>query len=264
MARGSDRAAETVVPRRLLIVADTLAGGLGEAAAAHRDWFAGRGWEVRVAAPVGEPGAVTVGDHVPVDLPVTARDLRGQWRAGGQIRALAHEFEPDIVHCHGARCFAATRLRIGGVSRDPRRVPWVTLHGSPDMTFDPRGYAIVRRLGVATIPKLAGRAVSVAPDVPDGWLFAPSASRRLRQWDRLGPSTAEVPTFLWLGRLGEPKQPEVFVRALASLAARVPSAVGLMAGIGPLASAVESLIASTGARFRAGSSPATSRFCCDR
>src|SRR5688572_24558165 len=92
-------------------VMDSLAGGLGPAIATGSRLLQAEGWEVSVLAPAprgSEPAAIA-GTFIPVDVPASGRHLVSMIRAGRQIaRALARE-RPDIVHCHGLRCFILTR-----------------------------------------------------------------------------------------------------------------------------------------------------------
>jgi glycosyltransferase involved in cell wall biosynthesis len=158
--------------------------------------------------------------------------VRGLIRAARAIRAARRSIHADVVHCHGARSFAAARL-VGPA--------YVTLHGVSEVSSDPRGYGRVRRAGLRVLPHLATRAFSVRPEVPPNWEFTPHASDRLAAMDRLGPPTAPTPTFLWIGRLDEPKRPDLFVRAMAALG----TGRGLIAGSGPMAGDVARLIEAT-------------------
>jgi glycosyltransferase involved in cell wall biosynthesis len=114
------------------------------------------------------------------------------------------------------------------------------------VSSDPRGYARLRRIGLTVIPPFAARAFSVFPDAPPGWVFLPHASERLGSLDRLGPPTALQPTFLWIGRLDEPKRPDRFVDAMVTVARNCPEARGLIAGDGPLEDALAVRVARLG------------------
>ena len=225
---------------RLLLVADTLAGGLGGLVARHAEAFEDLGWEVEVAAPAGEPRAVQVDRHRPVELPGTTRDVAGLLRARPALRSLWRRFAPDVVHCHGGRCFIAARLAL------PAR-PYVTLHGIEPVSTDPRGYSRVRLAGLRLLPLLAATAFDVTPRPLPGWRFVPHASPRLASLTKLGPPTAARPTFLWMGRLDEPKRPDLFVRAVAALARTVPDVRGVVAGGGPAEGELRALVEALGA-----------------
>lgn len=228
------------IQRRLLVVSDTLAGGTGAAVLGHAQWFVDHGWQVAVAAPDGEEESVVVPGHRTVDMPVTVRHMAGVLRAARAVRQVASDFHPDVVHCHGARSFAIARLA-------DRRAPFVTLHSISPVSSDPLGYARLRRPALALVPAVAARAFAVRPDAPRGWEFLPHASPRLTRLAQLPPPSAPMPTFLWIGRLDEPKRPDLFVSAMAALADRRPGVRGLVAGSGPLQAAVAGQIEDSGA-----------------
>lgn len=199
-------------------MADDLAGGLGAAVQGERAWFAAHGWEVDVVDP-----------HVPrrgrdlVDVVRAARRLR---RAVGSDAA---------VHCHGLR--AAEVALAAGVR------PFVTVHGAGRVPSDPRGNHVLRRAGLALVPRIARVAIAAAPELTRyGWTFLPHASPRLASLEPLPFPAGDLPVFAWLGRLDHPKRPVEFVRQVAASGAR-----GLVAGDGPLRAAVEDEITRTGA-----------------
>jgi glycosyltransferase involved in cell wall biosynthesis len=225
---------------RLLVVSDTLSGGSGAAAMAHVDWFSARGWDVELAAPEGH--TVPRAAWRPLPVPRTARDIAGMVRATHVLRTIRARFRPDVVHCHGARCFAAARLTDGGV--------YVTLHGVNPVPSDPAGYGAIRRRGLVGAARLAAGAIATFPHAPAGWTFLPHASPRLAGLGRLGPPSAADPTFLWVGALDVPKRPAAFVEAMAELARAHPKARGVMAGRGPLDEMLAAQIARTGAPVR--------------
>ena len=230
------------LPGRLLVVSDSLTGGLGVAVASHSAWFVDHGWSVEVAAPPAEDGA-RVAVPRPVPMPVTVRDVGGVFRAARSVRRIRAAFRPDVVHCHGARSFLVARL--SGWS-----APFVTIHGINPVSTDPPGYRLLRRPGLVAMSVVARRAFAVYPDPPAGWRFLPHASSRLRNLEALpGPDSPE-PSFLWVGSFDEPKRPDLFIEAIASVAARRPGVLGLMAGSGTRRPWVEGLIARTGAPVR--------------
>lgn len=216
---------------RLLVVADSLAGGLGAAARSQARWFANAGWEVTVCAPAdGEPPG-SEARYQPLDLPRSARSVLALAGASARIGALVARGRPDVVHCHGVRCFAAARPVTW-------RAPFVTLHGSGAVPSDPPAYHAIRRLGVAIVPMLARGAFSAGP-ASGRWRFLPHASPVLGALEGLGPPEGSRPTILWLGRLEEPKRPDLFVRVVASAGGEVR---GVVAGDGPLRAPVARLV----------------------
>jgi glycosyltransferase involved in cell wall biosynthesis len=223
------------------MVADSLGGGLGAAVAAGCRWLAPRGWDLVVAAPA--PPAATIVAEIDarievVDIPRSARSIGAASAAARQLRALVRDLRPDIVHCHGVRSFVITRSLAG-------QRAMVTLHGTGASVTDPRGYHVVRRAGVATIPALAQRALAAVPGLGRGWVFAPHASPRLAELEPLPPPPPGGP-FLWLGRLEDPKRPGLFVDAVA-LAAREAAVHGVIAGSGALEGSLRAQITRTGA-----------------
>ncbi len=226
---------------RLLVVADTLAGGLGAAARSHAQWFSGRGWDVELAAPADT--SVQAPDGVvqrQVSLPVTARRGRALVTASAAIRGVERAFRPDVVHCHGARSFAATLLAGG-------RRPFVTLHGVLPGGSDPAGYRFVRRAGIVFCGRLAAGALAVFPDLPPGWHFFPHASPRLATLEQVGPMPGHDPVFVCLGSLEDRKHPERFIEVMAALRRAGLAARGILAGSGPLEPALRQQVAATGA-----------------
>ena len=188
---------------------------MGYLAMAQAAWFRERGWDVKIAVPYrhelseDEP---PVGDVIElVSIPSTARDVRGIVRSVREMRSLVRSWRPDIVHCHGARAFGILRFATS-------RRSFVTLHGTGSVPSDPPGWTFVRRLGVRMLPWLAVEAFSVSPGLGGGWTFLPHASPRLKTMEEIEfPAVDSVPTFVWLGALDERKQPDIFIRGVASL-----------------------------------------------
>ncbi len=169
-------------------------------------------------------------------LPATARGLRGVLRAAKVLRRVESRWRPDIVHANGARS-----ALVALVSLHSR--PFVTLHGTGSVESDPRGWPILRRLGLVALPVLARRAWTAEPRALRLWSFQPYASPRLADLREL--PLPERATFAWIGGLVDAKRPDVFVRAIAALA---PSGVrGVVAGAGPRTEEIKQLVARTNA-----------------
>lgn len=212
---------------RLLIVAETLRGGLGAVVREQGEWFAAQGWKVTVASPEDEASSPGKAEHVRVAIPVSARQLGAMARATRDLRRVIRSRRPDIIHSHGMRSFVVARLAS-------RAAPYVTLHGSGSVPSDPIGYGFVRRLGLSVTPYLAAGAFNAERERRPRWTFMAHASPRLATLERRPfPEPGSEPTFLWLGRLSEQKRPDIFVEALAAVAATRPVR-GLIAGDGPL------------------------------
>jgi glycosyltransferase involved in cell wall biosynthesis len=220
--------------RRLLLVSDTTSGGHGAAVLAHCEWFTRHGWDVAVAAPSdGRVGSSKC--HVPIPIPRSVRNVRGVIGASSALHRLCRAMKPTVIHCYGARSFLVSRLA-------QRRTPYFTLYFIGSMPDDPPLYHALRNVGLRTLPLLASTAFSGRPDAPHGYNFLPNASPSLNWMTSWSPFVGDgIPTFLWLGRLSEPKRPEIFVEALAE-AAKVREVRGVMTGVGSLADSVRHLI----------------------
>lgn len=222
--------------RNLLVVSDTLAGGLGATVRLQAEWFAARGWHVTVAAPAD--GALPAGPARFEEVPPvsSARDAAAGLaarRALARLRPLAGT--PAVVHVHGLRSLLFARL-----ARLP--TPFVTVHGAhPDAT-DPPGYARLRRLWLSLVPRLCRRAVTVEPGYGPAWHYEAHASPLLRSLDVLPMPTGTIATIGWLGGLDARKQPEVFVEAIAAVARRGVAVVGLLGGDGPRRAEITALV----------------------
>ncbi len=222
------------LPRSLLVVADTLDGGLGAAARHHVRTFARDGWSVRLAAP----GARSLPpDEAGVDLaaPPSAFDLRGMLTAARRLRVLAGSPRPHVVHAHGTRSQALCLLAF-------RSRPFVTFHGAGRLPGQSTVGTALRGGFLLVAPTLARQAFSVAPGTGPGWTTLLSASPRLaglerRTRDELAPD----PLFVWVGRLSPQKRPDLFVQAVAAVRERVPGARGVLLGDGPDTDAVRAL-----------------------
>ncbi|MDP1793866.1 MAG: glycosyltransferase, partial [Acidimicrobiales bacterium] len=192
---------------RVLIVSDTLAGGMGTLARAHAAFLVGRGWEVCLAAPAD--GSVPTPPARFATLPVVSSLRRvGQMRAArAALRAVWRDFgAPDtVVHAHGMRAFLL--CRVAGLPK-----PYVSVHGAHPSDDDPLGYDRLRRAWFGLLPRLSRGATSGEPtDVP-GWTYSPFASPLLAKVDRLPfPPADSEPVIAWLGLLDDRKQPDVFV-----------------------------------------------------
>jgi glycosyltransferase involved in cell wall biosynthesis len=212
---------------RLLIISETLRGGVGGAVRDQSAWFDREGWSVTVASPHEEGTAEVTGRHATVRMPESARHLGLMGLATRDVRRLIRSGRPDIIHCHGLRSFVIARLAS-------TRRPFVTLHGTGTVPSDPSGYWLVRSLGLRVAPFLAAGAFNADRAPRPGWTFTPHASPLLAGLERRPfPSAASEPTFLWLGRLAEPKHPGLFVEAIAAASRRKPIR-GIIAGDGPL------------------------------
>lgn len=220
---------------QLLIVSDTLAGGMGALARTHGDWFAARNWDVSLAAPADGTLPSDPVRFVEVPAVSSMRRLGEVQRARAALQRLG---DFDVVHAHGMRSFALCRL--SGLGK-----PYVSVHGNHPSHDDPRGYDAVRRFAFGLLPRLARGASSGEPTTIPGWDYFPFASPLLARLDVLPfPAPSTVPTVAWLGLMDDRKQPDVFVRAVASLAADGLAVRGVMGGTGPRFDEIKALVAS--------------------
>jgi glycosyltransferase involved in cell wall biosynthesis len=231
-ARASAKIA-VVVSRRLLLCADSLAGGLGAIVRSEAEWFAGDGWHVHVVAGTA-PGGGPDPDVEHIALPTSARSLTAMAAARTELARVIERVAPHVVHCHGLRAFAPARAAT-------RRPVFVTLHSTGAVPGDPAGYHRVRTAALATVPRVAAGAFTVVPGVA-GWRFLPHASPRLSDLEVLPfPSKDTRPTFLWVGRLDAGRSGDTFVRAVAA-AAETHGARGTVVGDGPGLDALRRLV----------------------
>ncbi len=221
---------------QLLIVSDTLAGGMGALARTHAAWFTARGWDVRLAAPLdGTPPSVEF-----VELP-SVSSIRRISEVRAALRALRQLRGPGVVHVHGMRSFVLCRL--AGLPK-----PFVSAHGIHPADDDPVFYDRIRQAWFGLLPRLARGATSGEPTTVKGWTYYPFASPMLARIGELPfPDESSVPTVAWLGLLDDRKQPEVFVLALARLAEQGVTVRGLMGGAGDRFEEIKELVASTNA-----------------
>lgn len=221
--------------RRLVVVSDTLAGGLGALVRLQAAWFTSRDWHVVVAAPTD--GAPPPDPSAFFELPpvVTARRVGEMLRARAALRALRKETgRGAVVHVHGMRSLLLAR----GAGLP---TPFVSVHGAHSDVTDPPGYARLRRLWLSAVPRLCERAVTGEPGYPTTWHYEPHASPLLRDLDVL-PFPHDAPTIGWLGGLDTRKQPELFIRAVTDAARSGSPVRGLLGGSGPRAAELAALV----------------------
>jgi glycosyltransferase involved in cell wall biosynthesis len=223
-------------PLDLLVVADSLDGGLGAAAIGHARWFADQGWRVLLAADPASAGKVP--EHlVPLGVPGSAFDLSAMWGAARRLRTLMRAESPRVVHAHGTR--SQLLVLVAG------RRPFVTMHGAGRVAGQGTVGTAVRRLARRAAARLSVEAFSAAP-AGGRWQTLVHASPRLAGLDRLPREPAGPPAFVWVGRLDAPKRPEVFIRACAVAATR-RDLVGIVVGDGPMRPDLEQLAIDLGA-----------------
>lgn len=201
---------------------------------AETRWFAKRGWRVILAAPRADavPVSGDLVEHVEFPLPSSARDIRAMARAGRSLRKMLAGENPVVVHAHGLRSFAACLLA--------GQRPYVTVHGFGHVPSDPPGYHALRGFGLLAAARMAREAFSATPELATPWTFLPHASPALQHLSLMELPSNGAPVFAWIGRLAEPKRPDLFIQALAEVARSVPVR-GVVAGDGPLRTGLEAL-----------------------
>ena len=221
--------------RKLLVVADSLEGGLGQAARSEADYFEGRGWSVSLAAPEsGLPAArATSALHLPVPIPGSVGDVRGMLKAVRALRSAGRGVvELGIVHAHGLRAFVVARVAF------PNLPVAVTFHGAV-----PTGWG--RRTVFGIIPWFSAAAISVGPVKVRGW-------EHLWHWsplivgEPLSPVQRPEPAsplenhlvIGWFGRLDHPKRPDIWIGILRAAANSGINVRGIVVGEGPLEAAM--------------------------
>jgi glycosyl transferase family 1 len=223
--------------RRLLVITDTLAGGLGALVRLQAEWFGCRHWGVIVAAPADGPAPDAPAVWVEVPAVGSARrvgEMRSARRALRDLRLLVDD--STVVHVHGMRSVLLARL--AGLP-----TPFLSVHGAHPDQSDPPGYAQLRRLWLRSLPRLATRASTGEPGYPEPWVYEPYASPALGHLDVLPLPNSDVPVIGWLGALDQRKQPELFVRAIAETVRRGQPVRGLLGGTGPRCDEIRALIA---------------------
>ena len=222
----------------LLVVADSMRGGLGAAARAHAAWFADRGWRAGLVVPgVGEVATDAV-QVLPSPELESAFQLRRLIQSARNLRRLLTERRPRVVHAHGTRSHLVCLLA--------GRRPYVTMHGTGGRIDGQTALGTaVRRASRPLAGRLAVRAYSVAP-AGGRWQTLLHASPQLANLELSDVPPSEVPMFLWVSRLEEPKQPESFIEACA-IAGRQHPLRGVILGDGPLIGSVRERVAELGA-----------------
>jgi glycosyltransferase involved in cell wall biosynthesis len=227
----------------LLIVADSLDGGIGAAVLSHCRVFADKGWCVTLAAPTATLHPVDGVTPVDLVVPDAAAQLRLMSRAARHARDLVRVGKPDVVHAHGLRSLA---VLLGAGQR-----PFVTLHSSDRAPGRVSPWVWAKERFRDLTPALVPGAFSVVPLSRGRWTAVLLPSPRLPALDALvDEPVADAPLFVFVSRLAWPKRPEVFVEAMAELARHAPEARGVVLGDGPDRQALERRIEATGAPVR--------------
>jgi glycosyltransferase involved in cell wall biosynthesis len=211
--------------------------------------LARRGHSSIVAARAGEPlsrRAAEAGLDVVDCAPASELDVRAAWR----LRRIIRERRVDVVHAHTAHAVA-----IAGLATLRTAIPLVVARR---VDFPLRANAGTRwKYGRASVIVAVSRAVAnvlerggVAPDqirvVPDGVDVHRSVAPASR--DLLGTLgiDRDASLVVQVAQLVGHKDPLNFIRAMARVRERVPSAMALLVGDGALRTAAESEVQACG------------------
>src|SRR3954467_4390454 len=94
--------------RPLVVVADTMKGGLGEPAIDQLMALRRFVPEIRLAAPGSSP-RISAPACLPIDMPSSVRDVPAMWSAARQLRRHLRSFAVrPVVHAHGLRSMAVS------------------------------------------------------------------------------------------------------------------------------------------------------------
>ncbi len=250
------------VPRRVVLVLGTTAGGLGAHARMLAAGLAERGVEVAVAGPPAADALLSF-SALPVTftpVAVGARPGPGTLRAVARLRRLLRErSQPGLVaHAHGLRAGALVVLALLGVRGSRRPLVVVTVHnaGPAGTTAGP-----VYRLLERVVARGADLVLCVSPDL-ERRLRAVGARRVARAVVAAGgppaggtsgeaSTGAGRPVVLAAGRLAAQKDHGSLLTAAAAWRDLDPEPLVVIAGDGPLAAELRAAAAALGidARF---------------
>ena len=102
----------------LLVVADSLDGGLGAFAGAHARWFAEQGWRVGLASSMAHSAELAPAEGIHLDMPDAAFDVVHVSRSAAALRTRSKSFRPDAARVLiGPGETAWTRIPRGPSSR---------------------------------------------------------------------------------------------------------------------------------------------------
>lgn len=225
----------------ILILCESLEGGLGQAALAEANYLSSVGWRVTLSAPA-MPDTLELSAGVAfaeVSIPAAIKDFSG---VVASVFSLRQRFKfsqsSNLIHVLGLRSFVIARLAF------PKTPVVVTFLGGP-----PDGW--IRRMVFRFFVKISAGAITVAPVNIPGWQhwwhwspYVTGSNEELwengkRIVDRTmgsGKTSEEVRslTLGWLGRFEYPKRPDKWLAVLAQAQGEGIQVRGVMAGDGPL------------------------------
>jgi glycosyltransferase involved in cell wall biosynthesis len=239
-------------PRRLLLAAQPLDGGVARHVVSLVDGLPPGRFEVDVACPRGSLAWSSLAGRPEVTL----HSIRPHRRpapgdAGSWLTLLRLVSRADVVHVHSSK--AGFLGRLAAAARGRRRACVFTPHGWSFWAAsggEARVYLGLERLAASwcrTIVALscAERAAGLAAGVggPGLYRVIPNGI----ELERFELERSPVPgRILMVGRLAPPKRPDLALRAVAQLRETIPHAELLLVGDGPLRPEAERLAAELG------------------
>jgi glycosyltransferase involved in cell wall biosynthesis len=204
------------------------------------------GHDAAVASPPGSLEADLGCERF--DLPLVRRNPRRLLLAAIRLRGIVGRWRPDLVHCHNPTMGAAGSLAtLRGLF--PRAL--VSVHGVPDEDYATSA-RVLRIAGLPVVPcgpgveqALRRHGLRSHRTIVNGVSLPPPAMDRLDVLRSLGVPPS-VPLIVMVGRLAPQKNHALAIRAIS----RVPGAVLVIVGSGPLASSLLELTRALGVEDR--------------
>jgi glycosyltransferase involved in cell wall biosynthesis len=193
---------------------------------------------------------VAKGHNVPV-----AGTGQGRWRALRRLAGMLRDIRPDIVHAHNFLAHRFTALAALAAGRPPIVF---TKHGAGAPGGGPGGWlhrrlarttqmVAVSRESLALLDRWRPPGSRPAIYIPNGIALArcqSSLDRRVVRSKNGWPEGALLAVMV--ARLAEPKDHSTLLRAWTVVRSRIPSAILLVVGDGPLRTTIESAINTMG------------------
>ncbi len=236
----------------------------------------GRGHDTRLVHGSLAPGEASL-EHLAVESGLPATHIRelgrrispvSDLRAFAQLVRLVFREAPDVIHTHTAKAGTLGRLAacLFNSTRPRRRRCLVvhTFHGHVLTGYFRPATNIAVRLAERTLATITDRVVTISPaqrdDIVNRFRVAPASRTAtiplgldlapLTRLDAAAPQLREAlgiparaPVVGYVGRFVPIKDLATLVHAFAHVVPRVPDAVLLMVGGGPVRSGIESLVA---------------------
>jgi glycosyltransferase involved in cell wall biosynthesis len=208
------------VPKvRLVLVAETLQGGLGAALIADSRRAIESGAEVTIAAPrrFDDPPLHPSVTAVDIGVPESARNVVSLLRARMQLRqVLKQQSALDWTHVHGLR---------GLLLVWPRKRLLLTYHGAAALPGEQRVVSLLRALALRVVPLMSTRSYTVIPLRFRGWLPIWITAPNVLAAAPPRVHTADAFRLLWMSRVAAQKDFGTFL-SLVRRCSRYPDFAG--------------------------------------